>query len=119
GVVYDASLTDYGADAPLDYWDGTGGGIPFYAGGTLQAGYGTGWSDGPAESGGSVTLAGTAVADDFDTAGTTDMAIIQSPYSLPSAGLRRALTHGSARRRGRVGRRQARASATPPSNEHP
>ena len=43
GVVYNASLTNYGADAPQDYWDGVGGGIPFYAGGTLQTGFGAGW----------------------------------------------------------------------------
>ncbi len=52
GVVYNASLAAYGANAPLDYWDGVGGGIPFYAGGTLQAGFGAGWAtdQGPAQS---------------------------------------------------------------------
>jgi hypothetical protein len=83
GVVYNASLTDDGAEAPLDYWDGVGGGVPFYAGGTLQAGYGTGWSDGPAESAGSVTVTGTAVVDDFDTDGTTAMTLLGRPYTLP------------------------------------
>jgi hypothetical protein len=83
GVVYNASLVDYGADAPLDYWDGVGGAIPFFAGGTLQAGYGTGWSDGPAQSAGSVTLTGTAVVDDFNTDGATDMTLIGEPYTLP------------------------------------
>ena len=83
GVVYNASLADYGSEAPLEYWDGVGGGVPFYAGGTLQAGYGTGWSDGPAQSSGSVTLTGTAVVDDFDTDGTTTMTLIGQPYTLP------------------------------------
>ena len=44
GVVYNASLTNYGANSPQDYWDGRGGGIPFYAGGTLQTGFGAGWT---------------------------------------------------------------------------
>jgi hypothetical protein len=82
GVVYNASLSDYGADSPQDYWDGTVGGIPFYAGGTLQSGYGTGWSNGPAESGGSVTITGSAIVDDFNTDGNTDCTIIGQPYSL-------------------------------------
>ncbi len=85
GVVYNASLSHYGADAPLDYWDGTGGGVPFYAGGTLQAGYGAGWSAGPAPSAGSVTLTGTAIVDDFNTDGGTRITIIGKPYSLPGA----------------------------------
>ena len=50
GVVYNASLTNYGTSAPQDYWDGEGGGIPFYAGGTLQTGFGAGWSNGPTQS---------------------------------------------------------------------
>ena len=85
GVVYNASLADYGLNAPADFWDGTGGGIPFYAGGTLQTGYGTGWSGtgAPAESGGSVTLTGSAIVDDFNTDGTTGITIIGEPYTLP------------------------------------
>ncbi len=47
GVVYNASLTNYGQNSPQDYWDGEGGGIPFYAGGTLQTGFGAGWSQRP------------------------------------------------------------------------
>lgn len=87
GVVYNASLTDYGADAPLDYWDGVGGGIPFYAGGTLQTGFGAGWAvgSGPAESAGSVTLTGTVIVDDFNTDGTTGITIIGEPYTLAGA----------------------------------
>jgi hypothetical protein len=86
GVVYNASLTSYGASAPQDFWDGVSGGVPFYAGGTLQAGYGTGWSGGPTESGGSVTLTGTAIVDDFNTDGsTTSITIIGEPYTLPGA----------------------------------
>ena len=83
GVVYNASLANYGANAPMDYWDGIGGGIPFYAGGTLQTGYGTGWSDGPVPSGGSVTLDGTAIVDDFNTDGATGITILGAPYTLP------------------------------------
>jgi hypothetical protein len=83
GVVYDASLSNYGADAPLDYWDGVGGGIPFYAGGTLQTGYGAGWSSGPSQSGGSVTINGIAIVDDFNTDGATTITIVGQPYSLP------------------------------------
>jgi Putative Flp pilus-assembly TadE/G-like len=82
GVVYNASLADYGADSPLDYWDGVGGGIPFYAGGTLQTGYGTGWSNGPTQSGGTVTLTGSAIVDDFNTDGATGITIYGKPYSL-------------------------------------
>jgi len=85
GVVYNASLTDYGADAPQDYWDGQGGGVPFYAGGTLQTGFGTGWtgSDAPAASSGSVTVSGTAIVDDFNTDGATAISILGKPYNLP------------------------------------
>jgi hypothetical protein len=87
GVVYNASLSDYGTDAPLDYWDGRGGGIPFYAGGTLQTGVGTGWSGGPEESGGSVTLSGTAIVDDFNTDGATAITILEQPYEWPGGQL--------------------------------
>jgi Putative Flp pilus-assembly TadE/G-like len=83
GVVYNASLANYGADAPQDYWDGEGGGIPFYAGGTLQTGFGAGWSSGPTQSAGSFTLTGTAVVDDFNTDGATTITIFGQPYSLP------------------------------------
>jgi len=83
GVVYNASLSTYGANAPLDYWDGVGGGIPFYAGGTLQTGYGAGWSNGPAPSAGSVTLTGTAIVDDFNTDGATTITILGKPYTVP------------------------------------
>lgn len=85
GVVYNASLANYGASAPLDYWDGVGGGIPFYAGGTLQAGFGAGWAtgQGPAESAGSVELDGTAIVDDFNTDGATDITILGEPYTIP------------------------------------
>jgi type II secretory pathway pseudopilin PulG len=85
GVVYNASLTNYGSTAPLDYWDGSGGGVPFYAGGTLQTGYGTGWSGpaAPAQSTGSVTLDGTAIVEDFNTDGATTITILGQPYTLP------------------------------------
>jgi hypothetical protein len=83
GVVYNASLTNYGADAPQDYWDGEGGGIPFYAGGTLQTGFGAGFTNGPTPSGGSFTLTGTAVVDDFNTDGATTITILGQPYALP------------------------------------
>ena len=88
GVVYDSSLQSYGANAPLDYWDGVGGGIPFYQGGTLQTGFGAGWAtgDGPTESSGSFTLNGTAVVDDFNTDGATTITILGKPYSLPGGG---------------------------------
>jgi len=95
GVVYDASLSNYGADAPLDYWDGSGGGIPFFAGGTLQAGFGAGWSDGPAQSAGSVSVNGTTVVDDYNTDGATSMTIIGQPYELPgtSSGMLAGVNH--------------------------
>jgi len=88
GVVYDASLADYGASSPRDYWDGSGGGVPFYAGGTLQTGFGTGWtgSGAPAQSSGSVTITGTTIVDDFNTDGTTGITIYGEPYQLPGAG---------------------------------
>jgi hypothetical protein len=100
GVVYDASLSNYGANAPLDYWDGTGGGIPFFAGGTLQAGFGAGWSDGPAQSSGSVTVNGTTVVDDYNTDGATNMTIIGQPYSFPgtSSGTLAARSNGHSHR---------------------
>jgi hypothetical protein len=115
GVVYNASLADYGASSPLDYWDGRGGGIPFYAGGTLQAGYGAGWAatPGPTPSAGSVTLTGTAVVDDFNTEGATDLTIIGQPYSYPGstassdkrpATRRTSKERGRRRAAGRVGR---------------
>lgn len=85
GVVYNASLANYGASSPHDYWDGYGGGIPFYAGGTLQTGFGSGWtsSDGPTPSGGSVKLTGTAIVDDFNTDGNTGITILGQPYKVP------------------------------------
>jgi hypothetical protein len=86
GVVYDASLFNYGGSAPLDYWDGTGGGVPFYAGGTLQTGYGAGWSSGPAASAGSVTITGTSIVDDFNTDGATTITIFGQPYTLQGSG---------------------------------
>jgi hypothetical protein len=87
GVVYNASLANYGANAPLDYWDGEGGGIPFYGGGTLQTGFGAGWTSatGPTPSGGSVTLNGTAIVDDFNTDGNTNITILGQPYKVPGA----------------------------------
>jgi len=88
GVVYNASLSNYGNNAPLDYWDGSGGGIPFYAGGTLQTGYGTGWTGpaAPAPSAGSVKITGTAIVDDFNTDGATTITILGEPYTLPGGG---------------------------------
>ncbi|HXX91823.1 MAG TPA: Tad domain-containing protein [Acidimicrobiales bacterium] len=88
GAVYNGSLSNYGANAPQDYWDGVGGGIPFYAGGTLQTGFGAGWASppGPAESTGSVTIDGTAIVDDFNTDGKTDITIVGAPYTLPGGG---------------------------------
>jgi hypothetical protein len=102
GVVYNASLPRYGALDPEDYWDGTGGGIPFYAGGTLQAGYGTGWSNGPAPSAGSVTLTGSAIVDDVSTEGATTVTVLGQPFALtgaPTSGHRR--PHESQRHRHR------------------
>jgi hypothetical protein len=97
GVVYNASLDAYGAEAPQDYWDGQTGGVPFYAGGTLQTGYGTGWSDGPLQSAGSVIITGTAIVDDVDTDGATSMVVVGEPYtfpgSQPSAAQRMATRH--------------------------
>jgi type II secretory pathway pseudopilin PulG len=85
GVVYNASLSNYGQGSPADYWDGPGGGIPFYAGGTLQTGYGAGWSSGPQQSSGSVTLNGTAIVDDFNTDGDTNITIVGAPYQVPGS----------------------------------
>ena len=86
GVVYNVSLLNYGQGSPADYWDGPGGGIPFYAGGTLQTGFGAGWSSGPVQSSGSVTLDGTAIVDDFNTDGNTNITILGAPYQVPGAG---------------------------------
>jgi hypothetical protein len=89
GVVYNASLASYGDNAPLDFWDGSAGGIPFYQGGTLQTGFGAGWtsSTGPTPSSGQVTLNGTAIVDDFNTDGNTSITIVGQPYKLPGGGL--------------------------------
>jgi hypothetical protein len=126
GVVYNASLPNYGNGGPLDYWDGIGGGVPFYQGGTLQTGFGTGWSDGPAVSGGSVTLNGTAVVDDVNTDGTTDMRIVGGTYSPPGAQSsfvhrtssrrrhRRLVADRSTTRRKSRGDRSSFAPSTPP-----
>ncbi|MGH7722522.1 MAG: TadE/TadG family type IV pilus assembly protein [Candidatus Dormibacteria bacterium] len=87
GVIYNSSLPGYGSSAPLDYWDGTGGGIPLYAGGTLQTGNGAGWSSaGPAPSAGSFTVNGTCVVDQFNTDGATTITILGQPYTLPGNG---------------------------------
>ena len=88
GVVYNASLANYGASSPQDYWDGEGGGIPFYAGGTLQTGFGAGWTSltGPTPSAGSVQLNGTAIVDDFNTDGNTNITILGQPYKVPGSG---------------------------------
>jgi len=88
GVVYNASLSNYGQNAPLDYWDGRVGGVPFYAGGTLQTGYGTGWTGpaAPTPSAGSVKITGTAIVDDFNTDGATTITILGEPYTLPGGG---------------------------------
>jgi type II secretory pathway pseudopilin PulG len=88
GVVYNASLANYGANSPQDYWDGEGGGIPFYAGGTLQTGFGAGWTSatGPTPSAGSVTINGTAIVDDFNTDGNTNITILGQPYNVPGSG---------------------------------
>jgi hypothetical protein len=88
GVVYNASLANYGSSSPQDYWDGEGGGIPFYAGGTLQTGFGAGWTaaTGPTPSTGSVTLNGTAIVDDFNTDGNTNITILGQPYQVPGSG---------------------------------
>ncbi len=87
GVVYNASLANYGANAPQDYWDGVGGGIPFYAGGTLQTGFGAGWTSatGPTPSTGSLTINGTAIVDDFNTDGNTNITILGQPYNVPGS----------------------------------
>jgi hypothetical protein len=88
GVVYNASLPNNGSAATttMDFWDGPGGGVVFYPAGTLQTGYGTDWgSSGPAESAGSVLINGTAVVDDFNTDGTTNITIAGGSYSPPGA----------------------------------
>ena len=87
GVVYNASLTNYGANSPQDYWDGNGGGIPFYAGGTLQTGLRGGMDRHRArrQSAGSVTLNGTAIVDDFNTDGNTNITILGQPYKVPGS----------------------------------
>jgi hypothetical protein len=89
GVVYNASLAAYGLNAPRDFWDGRAGGIPFYSGGTLQTGFGAGWTSakGPTPSSGQVTLNGTAIVDDFNTDGNTSITIVGQPYKLPGGGL--------------------------------
>ena len=86
GVVYNASLPNYGGSASFYYWD-PGNGIMAYAGGTLQTGYGAGWSTGPAQSTGSVTITGTTVVDDFNTDGATTITIIGKPYKIPGGGI--------------------------------
>ena len=45
-----------------------------------------GWSDGPAPSGGTVTINGTCIVDDFNTDGGTTITIFGQPFSLPGAG---------------------------------
>ena len=85
-MVYNASLSNYGANSPQDYWDGPGGGIPFYAGGTLQTGFGAGFPTGPTQSAGSFTINGTAIVDDFNTDGDTTITILGQPYTLPGGG---------------------------------
>jgi len=81
GVVYNASLP--GA-YNTDIWDT---GTPFYPGGTLQAGYGANWTNGPAQStaGSLVKITGTAIVDDFNTGGQTTITIIGEPYQLPGS----------------------------------
>ncbi len=89
GVVYNVSLSNYGQGSPADYWDGPGGGIPFYAGGTLQTGFGAGWSPATGAtqpSSGSVKLDGTAIVDDFNTDGNTNITIVGEPYQVPGGG---------------------------------
>jgi hypothetical protein len=85
GVVYNASLANEGAGGTFDYWDGVGGGVVFYDGGTLQTGFGTDWSGSgaPTESSGSVLINGTAVVDDFNTDGTTNITIAGGNYTPP------------------------------------
>jgi hypothetical protein len=85
GVVYDASLPNYGSGVAAYYWD-PGNGIPAFAGGTLQTGFGAGWSVGPAVSTGSVTITGTTVVDAFNTDGATTITIIGKPYRIPGGG---------------------------------
>ena len=86
GVIYDASLAGYGSSAPQDYWDARNGGIPFYAGGTMQSGNGADWSSGgPPESSGSVTVTGTCIVDQFNTDGQTTVTIAGRPFALPGA----------------------------------
>jgi hypothetical protein len=110
GVVYNASLPNYGVGSPQDYWDGIGGGVVFYEGGTLQSGFGTAWSDGPTESSGSVVINGTAVVDDFNTDGTTNMTIAGGNYSPPGAqsSAARRTTRSRHHRRSKAPRRSTR-----------
>jgi len=83
GVVYNNSLTQ-----PPPFWNIWDNGIPYYAGGTLQTGFGAGWSSstGPTPSTGSVTINGTAIVDDFNTDGATTIDIQGAPYTLPGGG---------------------------------
>lgn len=83
GLVYNASLPGYGTAAPQVFWDT---GIPYYNGGTLQTGFGTGWSHGPQPSSGSVTVNGICLVDDFNTDGTGAITINGQPYSFPTGG---------------------------------
>jgi hypothetical protein len=86
GLVYNASRA---ASNPFGFWDPTG--IPFNAGGTLQAGYGitsnsgSGWT--PSTAASSVTVNGICVVDDFNTDGATDITILGSKYNFPNGGL--------------------------------
>ena len=43
-------------------------------------------STGPTPSTGSVTLNGTAIVDDFNTDGNTDITILGQPYKVPGGG---------------------------------
>jgi hypothetical protein len=89
GVVYDASLTNYGLNASDTYSVGDLG--PAYSGGILQTGFGAGWvapvPAGITPSAGSVKITGTSVVDDFNTDGTTIITIIGKPYKLPGGGV--------------------------------
>jgi hypothetical protein len=83
GLVYNASLPDYGESSSViqDFWDT---GIPFYQGGTLQTGYGTGGSTGWNPSNGKVVVNGITVVDDFNTDGNTPIYIMGGSYQFPN-----------------------------------
>ncbi len=87
GVVYNASLANYGASSPQDYWDGEGGGIPFYAGGTLQTGFGAGWASRPGAVPRRARSRSTALPSSMTSTptGAPNITILGQPYQVPGS----------------------------------